>query len=1254
MARSTENFSMSRDITLEKATQDGIVNNNIDITLKQILKPNSIFYIKGEPFTISSYHWNYGDWKIDTKNFEKTFEMTPHGLGINYSYIKNQLNNDENSAINELSQFKKNHPSFVLQGKEDKYSQFNMDNEPMTNIIPQTLNKINLNPITSNDATINPQIQQNLPSTVKKLFSKLLVIENPINFYPETIPNLQSDPISLSLIFYSDRNYLKNIKDNINLKNVYDFFMKNLFDLNKINNEYKISIGLEDNTINKSIINKSMSIFNIKKDYHTQVNNFNFLVEKSYEKNPFNNINTKIKFEDLYNTSTPIYIKLKQEFITIIQKILDLKYKYLSSCKNTYIILCDKIKKQDIYIKSFIDFYTLLHSLYLNKLRLSTTNEDKNINKVICEIINTDINCYNLLRENEEYKKQLSQLSNNIETITKEFTNKINKIKEINLQEEISKYYNNYYLLIVENKEYDIYYNTILQLNQNNETILWKVIEKSTMDFFNTIKSNTNNSINNTFILFNKYNSIYSNKEDNKNFLLQLNQDNKPISQKSNLVFTSLNNNKKYLKQKEEYLNLDLKKRNCYKLITLYSRISTISYARQLSLLTSERNLYYINKNIFLNFEKYYNYIEKSKINVLVLPEPIFWKNINIPQEIINNKLSIIENKILLKNIELKLIKINNLFNNSLNSLIPNISSLGILSTCESIIDEPNVIENLPISTNDDLFITFFKEFQKNTTNYTTFNYYNKILCMSILPNINDYNNVVIENDINTWICSNNNSNNSLFIAVCNILNGQLITTQTTTLNYYAKTDGDNINNTTNYKNYKFTPISLRNAIYDFIVNNPQIIDKYIQKVIVFLKKVSLIQLYDDTNIELVNEYLTLKFLLQDVPIERIYGNVDNIKFIINNIKIINKNILNENLYYGDDITIDIFEDIFKIKFIIINKIVDKYTSIKNINETNRNIIGDIIYYIKNEGDEYTSIGTIISIENSIIQVIDIFDNKKYYFNYNDESNIFFFDNYTINEFGNSILSNGEENKNNDIQCSFIIKECNDGVIYKYNNIYNYSHVKFIYNINKLPEYFLHLIFRNILWNKLDETIYPSWVLFFEPLKTEFIKYKKIYNDYNFSTMDLNNTISLNYDGINFEEKTSEIPIKIDNYFSPPSLIQLGGQDRHHYSQHSQYNKKSHNSFGKKDTKLTYFVIIDLELYPGDKGIPTTQKIVLGCQSQYEKIRQSWAKLFGQVYRPNELNITRPKTNTIKTNQHDKTIKNRLYNTRSNTRSHNY
>jgi len=61
--------------------------------------------------------------------------------------------------------------------------------------------------------------------------------------------------------------------------------------------------------------------------------------------------------------------------------------------------------------------------------------------------------------------------------------------------------------------------------------------------------------------------------------------------------------------------------------------------------------------------------------------------------------------------------------------------------------------------------------------------------------------------------------------------------------------------------------------------------------------------------------------------------------------------------------------------------------------------------------------------------------------------------------------------------------------------------------------------------------------------------------------------------------------------------------------------------FQKDESNLSYYVIVDLELYPGKDAIPFKQKLVLGCQSRYEKIRQSWAKMFGLIYRPSEMYI---------------------------------
>ena len=57
------------------------------------------------------------------------------------------------------------------------------------------------------------------------------------------------------------------------------------------------------------------------------------------------------------------------------------------------------------------------------------------------------------------------------------------------------------------------------------------------------------------------------------------------------------------------------------------------------------------------------------------------------------------------------------------------------------------------------------------------------------------------------------------------------------------------------------------------------------------------------------------------------------------------------------------------------------------------------------------------------------------------------------------------------------------------------------------------------------------------------------------------------------------------------------------------------------DANLTYYIVIDLELYPGD-SIPLETKASLACQIRYEKIRQSYADLFGLVYQPKELSVS--------------------------------
>ena len=53
--------------SIKEATDQGFVDNNITITLNNIFKKNSIFYINKNPYVIMGYEWERGNWKIDTK-----------------------------------------------------------------------------------------------------------------------------------------------------------------------------------------------------------------------------------------------------------------------------------------------------------------------------------------------------------------------------------------------------------------------------------------------------------------------------------------------------------------------------------------------------------------------------------------------------------------------------------------------------------------------------------------------------------------------------------------------------------------------------------------------------------------------------------------------------------------------------------------------------------------------------------------------------------------------------------------------------------------------------------------------------------------------------------------------------------------------------------------------------------------------------------------------------------------------------------
>jgi hypothetical protein len=81
----------------------------------------------------------------------------------------------------------------------------------------------------------------------------------------------------------------------------------------------------------------------------------------------------------------------------------------------------------------------------------------------------------------------------------------------------------------------------------------------------------------------------------------------------------------------------------------------------------------------------------------------------------------------------------------------------------------------------------------------------------------------------------------------------------------------------------------------------------------------------------------------------------------------------------------------------------------------------------------------------------------------------------------------------------------------------------------------------------------------------------------------------------------------------PNGTIPVNQYNTDYYNHYLQYNIAKENK-----SKLSYYITIELELYPG-KSVGTVKKYAMKCQNTFDKVRKAWADLFGYEYRPSEV-----------------------------------
>ena len=82
---------MEKVKTLLEAMQEGIINNNISVTLKVLFAINTPIYINGEVYYIADVQWTPGDWTIDTKEKPVSFDKSK----INNPYLYSKIVNED-------------------------------------------------------------------------------------------------------------------------------------------------------------------------------------------------------------------------------------------------------------------------------------------------------------------------------------------------------------------------------------------------------------------------------------------------------------------------------------------------------------------------------------------------------------------------------------------------------------------------------------------------------------------------------------------------------------------------------------------------------------------------------------------------------------------------------------------------------------------------------------------------------------------------------------------------------------------------------------------------------------------------------------------------------------------------------------------------------------------------------------------------------------------------------------------------------
>jgi hypothetical protein len=1191
--------------TLKEATEQGLIDNNIRLTLNTLFRNNNVLTIGKKPYTIVGLSWTPGDWQIDSKPIEKL--ITP------YSQITGQEigpTKEEWSEIPEIvrqgnavsSSLVKDEILSKVENAINKQEQQNVEIKSIQEYIPIITNK---------------KLLKEMPSTFKQLYGKFLQKNDPINYSDQM--DLTKDPITLSLLINNKAlsDFVKSNQES-ELVNCYNNF---------IDSKEKILISENKYIDTLSILAKKKKVIN---DYFLKTIN-------------------KIKAS-----------KNKQlDMSKTIEKVKNHKVAYLKVIYEISEYMLDIYNSQNFY---FVSLIKLLEQIKINYIKIIKFYK---IPELAIKCIDQDINTYNVfiyLDTNNPYSKSYFDNLNRFKTYWK----LLNDVKlellepQINFQEEINKYTNDPGILFMEKYQYDLYSFKILLFHAYNQMDIWNNVYNNSELFTKQVAnySNTLLKISETNII--TYNSKYNDSEQNELIKngsgLRASYD--KSKNKLNWFLVDICGNKIYndktkkiiLEQQQQYIKLVQSNSDSYDSIVLYIYLMEIQCLRQSKVYIAEENINQLNIEYSMSLKEYYNTIKISieeltkKGNPIIIPQSILWDisnftNITFLKNRINtnnkswiiykNRISDIHN--LQKNLDNECEKLIQL-------VTPNISQTGFIEQCNNILTASYPTLQQYTSKSSHWATLQLKNYDINTSNDLIYNLSNAVE--------ESYNEGMINNDkpngLQDWyVFDNIGGGDCLFASVVEALNGQLDLMDATTNNIYTEViDGKN----------RYTILSLRKMVSDnFDQSN---YDFYCS-------------VLSGSNCPFDAKQIDYSLLSDDL--RGIYNLlVDNNKNVrtLDEVKqhMSTPCDKTKGCYWADQFAINSLQNILKIKFIIFDMTArlskgifegdrvlykgDEYR-VSDINSgqyTLENSVGDIIPAVsKNEisyikGDSRHNFRIECSTSEQTIDFKDfIYILKK-----------------NVSPIKNSPVYHYEFVRNMKV-VNYVInfQEIPEYIKYLiYDNCYRFLKLvakdktgfysitnfrnQFIKYDSKLEE--TKKIIRNNIEIEEAQNIQIDLIREQKDLEQQLALLKldnpqdnKKISQIEDKLLQVNNQLTKVMKRVELLEsgkpifggQTDQISKPINPYiypyqFNPYIYPYQFNQQQYNYNGYKRYDPAIYKA-KERESKFAYYVNIELELYPGT-SVNALQKSAVKCQSTFERIREAYADLFGYQYRPASLN----------------------------------